>query len=717
MMKTMWKSVSRASIAFAALAVSIVAHAQFVPGQILTAFQLNAALAAVLPLAGGTLSGPLTVPTLSVSGSATIPFTAPGPNTVSRTVQAKLAETVSILDTGAKADGSTDDSSAVTKAAAIAARVFVPNGTTVIQPSVLAATQDQLYGPGMLLVAGSSIPAGDIHTYVTLNVPSQFASVQAALDFLGTRAISKTVMVVVKVADGTYNWTNIEPKSPFGDQIQVIGNVVNPANVVINVDNRNGNSGFVFYRGHRLNLVDGFTINGVTGWVSHGNWTGAAGSWGAAFYAVEAGSGAQIGSNIRINKLYYGLLADHAASFTTVGAGGLTVNEAGDVGMLARWSGSIDAQNTTVTNAADTQQGAGNLGCGYMAEAGGTIRADGSTTSGNLVCGFGAQTGGSAWYHSVTASNSNFGLYANGGGSIDSSGVVVTGGVNGVQSNDNSHIYTPGTIVSGTTGAGFNATNLSEINLGSGATANSNPNGFTQYNNSYIYGTMNGTGNTYQLFINGNTINSTPIGATTPSTGAFTTLSASGAATLNTLSSSGATITGGSINGTPVGNSAASTGAFTTLSASGTVSGAGFSSYLASPPAIGGTAAAAGTFSAMNVKGAYSMWGNVTLSNISPTISSGFGTSPSIVDSNGGAAFRLNVGSGGTASSGTVTLAAASHAWVCQAQDVTTTSASVFVTKMTASTSTSVTFTNFNTSGAAAAWAANDILYISCVGD
>jgi hypothetical protein len=46
------------------------------------------------------------------------------------------------------------------------------------------------------------------------------------------------------------------------------------------------------------------------------------------------------------------------------------------------------------------------------------------------------------------------------------------------------------------------------------------------------------------------------------------------------------------INGT-VGATTANTGAFTTLSASSTVSGTGFSAYLASPPAIGGTAAAA----------------------------------------------------------------------------------------------------------------------------
>jgi hypothetical protein len=46
------------------------------------------------------------------------------------------------------------------------------------------------------------------------------------------------------------------------------------------------------------------------------------------------------------------------------------------------------------------------------------------------------------------------------------------------------------------------------------------------------------------------------------------------------------------INGT-VGATTPAAGAFTTLAASGTVSGSGFSTYLASPPAIGGTAAAA----------------------------------------------------------------------------------------------------------------------------
>ena len=62
-----------------------------------------------------------------------------------------------------------------------------------------------------------------------------------------------------------------------------------------------------------------------------------------------------------------------------------------------------------------------------------------------------------------------------------------------------------------------------------------------------------------------------PIGTTTAAAGAFTTLTASSTATLNTLASSGATLTGGTINGMAIGATTASTGAFTTLAASGAV--------------------------------------------------------------------------------------------------------------------------------------------------
>jgi len=57
------------------------------------------------------------------------------------------------------------------------------------------------------------------------------------------------------------------------------------------------------------------------------------------------------------------------------------------------------------------------------------------------------------------------------------------------------------------------------------------------------------------------------------------------------------------LDNVPIGAGGASTGAFTTLSASSTVSGAGFSTYLASPPAIGGTTSAAGSFTNLSATG------------------------------------------------------------------------------------------------------------------
>ena len=92
------------------------------------------------------------------------------------------------------------------------------------------------------------------------------------------------------------------------------------------------------------------------------------------------------------------------------------------------------------------------------------------------------------------------------------------------------------------------------------------------------------------------TINSSSIGATTASTGAFTTLSAN-----STVSGTGFSTYLASPPA--IGGTAAAAGSFTTLSASSTVSGTGFSTYLASPPAIGGTAPAAGAFTTLSSTG------------------------------------------------------------------------------------------------------------------
>lgn len=93
-----------------------------------------------------------------------------------------------------------------------------------------------------------------------------------------------------------------------------------------------------------------------------------------------------------------------------------------------------------------------------------------------------------------------------------------------------------------------------------------------------------------------------------------------------------------------------------------------------------------------------------------PTISSGFGTSPSIVASNGTAAFTINVGTGGTANSGVIALPTATTGWAVACADVTTQSATVYLTKQTAFSTTTATIGNFDAAGAAAAWVASNIL-------
>ena len=99
-----------------------------------------------------------------------------------------------------------------------------------------------------------------------------------------------------------------------------------------------------------------------------------------------------------------------------------------------------------------------------------------------------------------------------------------------------------------------------------------------------------------------------------------------------------------------------------------------------------------------------------------PTVASGFGTAPSVVASNGTAAFTVNVGTGGTAATGVVTLPAAVHGWACSINDITTISVAVTRTRVTATTTTSVTVGNYTDLSASGPWAASDVLQFQCVG-
>lgn len=105
--------------------------------------------------------------------------------------------------------------------------------------------------------------------------------------------------------------------------------------------------------------------------------------------------------------------------------------------------------------------------------------------------------------------------------------------------------------------------------------------------------------------------------------------------------------------------------------------------------------------------------------NTAPTIGSGFGTSPSVATSNGSAAFTVNVGTGGVASSGVITMpATATNGWKCDCIDEAANAAHEGKqTVSTGSSATTCTVEHQTTStGAATAWTASRILSCMAMG-
>jgi hypothetical protein len=110
--------------------------------------------------------------------------------------------------------------------------------------------------------------------------------------------------------------------------------------------------------------------------------------------------------------------------------------------------------------------------------------------------------------------------------------------------------------------------------------------------------------------------------------------------------------------------------------------------------------------------GAFSIETKPLFSATNPTVASGFGTTPTITATNT-FAFKIAIGTGGTESTGVVTMPTATTGWQCSISDVTTPTS--FNTKTTASTTTSVTAVNYSmTTGLAIAWTAGDVLQFLC---
>lgn len=107
----------------------------------------------------------------------------------------------------------------------------------------------------------------------------------------------------------------------------------------------------------------------------------------------------------------------------------------------------------------------------------------------------------------------------------------------------------------------------------------------------------------------------------------------------------------------------------------------------------------------------------ILCSATAPTISSGFGSGASITQNNGTCSFRINVGTGAVANTGTIGLPSNTNGWNCFVTDITTPGANR-TAQSGAGTATTVPITNYSaTTGLATAWSASDVLAVNCEGD
>ncbi|MFH1052323.1 MAG: hypothetical protein V1779_15490 [bacterium] len=303
--------------------------------------------------------------------------------------------------------------------------------------------------------------------------------------------------------------------------------------------------------GGALNV--GGTMN-VAGLVSLGN------------VAITGGSinGTTIGATTRSTGAFTTLTANGATTLTAgtgssstgtgtlVVTGGTGISENLYVGGLGRLTNSTTSTSTGTGALVVT----GGTGIGGNLYVGGTANVSGlSTLSSVAISGgsinntsIGASTRSSGAFTTLSANGASTLTAGTGSTSTGTGTLVVTGGT-GISQN----LFVGGTAnVAGVTSV-TNSTN--STSTGSGALVVSGGAGIGQ--NLYVGGNLNVAGTLTlpansitdamvvdALTINGGTINNTPIGSSTRSSGAFTTLTASGATTLTANTTSGSTSTG-----------------------------------------------------------------------------------------------------------------------------------------------------------------------------
>ena len=386
----------------------------------------------------------------------------------------------------------------------------------------------------------------DITTNISLNVPTEYATIQDALNFLEGKTITGSVDILV--ADGTYDISSpISPKVLDYSHLTIRGNEGDCTKCILLVNNTNNCDGFLFEDGYGVSWLNGFTVRGNSGWTAKGEWNDQC--YGAGIRAVNSGN-VVLGNQIQIDKMYYGIRSMNGsyvqASTSPNGTnkgGGIKCYNAGDVAFHA-YNASLIIPCAEAYYAAHNEEG---LGFGFCAEAGGFISCEYSIAEGSNKAGFYALSNGTNWAHGVEASyntygvlgwggtvecntlgsfttnlhnNSVAGIYATYKGFVGANGAISYNNLHGFKSDfsgiiditntqannntsngyyaaDGGAIVGYNAVASGNTDSGFQAENGSRMNVPN-SSANNNTHGYYAKNVANIFCSgFGGTGNTY----------------------------------------------------------------------------------------------------------------------------------------------------------------------------------------------------------------------------
>lgn len=211
----------------------------------------------------------------------------------------------------------------------------------------------------------------------TLHVPGHYPTIQAALDALDLRRISKNAMVTIQVADGTYSdYDTIEVNHPDGRNIHILGNPNDPTLCTIHF--KPGVNGVSAWQDRVLGKIDGFSLKGSnrTGSGLHCSYGGFIRTGSQMIVedflnAVFASGGSVICDDIQVRNNQHGIVSYFGAVVTANGA--LAEGNTGH-GFFAGPAGSLLASDAVSKN---------NGGSGFRSWHGGSLRAWYSVSQGN----------------------------------------------------------------------------------------------------------------------------------------------------------------------------------------------------------------------------------------------------------------------------------------------------------------------------------------------